>query len=279
MMFWEASVLYKHENEKKWRENRIHSYVNSEWEGAFQVEKQGFYSYKIEAWIDYALNWQHGIERKIADNQHVNSELLEGVAFLNEIHEKLSHNDKLYLDHLKNIFVNAHHYDEAIKEARSERLHHIFFNHPQKILANTSKEFKVYVDRKKARFSTWYEFFPRSASQHQGVHGTFKDCENLLPRVAKMGFDTLYLPPIHPIGEVNRKGKNNTTTTVEGDVGSTWGVGSKYGGHKAIHPQLGNLDDFKSLIQKAKEQHIEIAMDYALQAARSSVGKRTSAMV
>ena len=262
-----ASVLYKHENEKKWRENRIHSVVNSEWEGAFQVEKQGFYSYKIEAWIDYALNWQHGIERKIADNQHVNSELLEGVAFLNEIHEKLSHNDKLYLDHLKNIFVNAHHYDEAIKEARSERLHHIFFNHPQKILANTSKEFKVYVDRKKARFSTWYEFFPRSASQHQGVHGTFKDCENLLPRVAKMGFDTLYLPPIHPIGEVNRKGKNNNTTTVEGDVGSTWGVGSKYGGHKAIHPQLGNLDDFKSLIQKAKEQHIEIAMDYALQAA------------
>ena len=262
-----ASVLYKHENEKKWRENRIHSYVNSEWEGAFQVEKQGFYSYKIEAWIDYALNWQHGIERKIADNQHVNSELLEGVALINEIHEKLSHNDKLYLDHLKNIFVNAHHYDEAIKEARSERLHHIFFNHPQKILANTSKEFKVYVDRKKARFSTWYEFFPRSASQHQGVHGTFKDCENLLPRVAKMGFDTLYLPPIHPIGEVNRKGKNNTTTTVEGDVGSTWGVGSKYGGHKAIHPQLGNLDDFKSLIQKAKEQHIEIAMDYALQAA------------
>ncbi len=262
-----ASVLFKHENEKKWRENRIHLVVNNEWEGAFQVEKQGFYSYKIEAWVDYALNWQHGIERKIADNQHVNSELLEGIAYLNDVHEKVSHNDKLYLDHLKNIFVNEHNYNEAIQEATSQRLHHIFFNHPQKILANTSKEFKVYVDRKKARFSTWYEFFPRSASQHQGVHGTFKDCENLLPRVAKMGFDTLYLPPIHPIGEVNRKGKNNTTTTVEGDVGSTWGVGSHHGGHKAIHPQLGSLDDFKSLIQKAKEQNIEIAMDYALQAA------------
>lgn len=262
-----ASVLFKHENEKKWRENRIHLVVNNEWEGAFQVEKQGFYSYKIETWVDYALNWQHGIERKIADNQHVNSELLEGVAYLNDVHEKVSHNDKLYLDHLKNIFLNEHNYNEAIQEATSQRLHHIFFNHPQKILANTSKEFKVYVDRKKARFSTWYEFFPRSASQHQGVHGTFKDCENLLPRVAKMGFDTLYLPPIHPIGEVNRKGKNNTTTTVEGDVGSTWGVGSHHGGHKAIHPQLGSLDDFKSLIQKAKEQNIEIAMDYALQAA------------
>ncbi len=262
-----ASVLYKHEREKNWRENRINPVVNNEWEGLFTVEKQGFYSYKVEAWVDYALNWQHGIERKIADNQHVNSELLEGVAYLNEVHDKISQNDQFYLDHLKNIFVNPNNYEEAIKEATSQRLHHIFTVNPQKILANTSKEYRVYVDRKKARFSTWYEFFPRSASEHPGVHGTFKDCERLLPRVAKMGFDTLYLPPIHPIGEVNRKGKNNTTTTDEGDVGSTWGVGSHYGGHKAIHPQLGSLDDFKSLIQKAKEQNIEIAMDYALQAA------------
>jgi len=262
-----AAVLYKHEREKNWRENRIHLTVNNEWEGSFTVEKQGFYSYKVEAWVDYALNWQHGIERKIADNQHVNSELLEGVGYLNEIYNSLSHDDKLYIDHLKNIFPNKNNYDEAIIEATSGRLHHIFYSNPQKILVNTSKEFRVYVDRKKARFSTWYEFFPRSASEHPGVHGTFKDCERLLPRVAKMGFDTLYLPPIHPIGEVNRKGKNNTTTTVEGDVGSTWGVGSHYGGHKAIHPQLGSLDDFKSLIQRAKEQNIEIAMDYALQAA------------
>lgn len=262
-----ASVLYKHEKEKNWIENRIHLVVNNEWEGSFYVEKQGFYTYKVEAWVDYALNWQHGIERKIADNQYVNSELLEGIAYLNEVDEKASQNDQFYLDHLKNIFANENNYDEAIKEATSERLHHIFSANPQKILANTSKEYRVYVDRKKARFSTWYEFFPRSASKHQGVHGTFKDCERLLPRVAKMGFDTLYLPPIHPIGEINRKGKNNTTTTVEGDVGSTWGVGSQYGGHKAIHPQLGSLDDFKNLIQKAKEHGLEIAMDYALQAA------------
>ncbi|MGK0253739.1 MAG: starch synthase (maltosyl-transferring) [Mariniflexile sp.] len=262
-----ASVLYKHENEKKWRETRIHLVVNNEWEGSFSVEKQGFYSYKVEAWVDYALNWQHGIERKIDDNQHVKSELLEGIAYLNEISEKALPNDQLYLAHLKNIFANETNYDEAIREATSDRLHHIFSGIPQKILANTSKEFRVYVDRKKARFSTWYEFFPRSASQQPGVHGTFKDCERLLPRVAKMGFDILYLPPIHPIGEVNRKGKNNTTTTVDGDVGSTWGVGSRFGGHEAIHPELGSLDDFKSLIQKAKEQHIEIAMDYALQAA------------
>lgn len=262
-----ALVLYKQENEKKWKESRLKLIVNNEWSGAFKVEKQGFYTYKIEAWVDYALNWQHGIARKIDDNQHVNSELLEGIDFLKNIKKQVEQNDSFYLDHLINIFAQPQHYSESIREATSDRLHHIFYNNPQKILANTSGNYQVYVDRKKARFSTWYEFFPRSASQHEGVHGTFKDCERLLPRVAKMGFDTLYFPPIHPIGEINRKGKNNTTEAKDGDVGSAWGIGSQYGGHKDIHPQLGNLDDFKALIAKAKDQGIEIAMDYALQAA------------
>ncbi|WP_282134926.1 alpha-1,4-glucan--maltose-1-phosphate maltosyltransferase [Seonamhaeicola maritimus] len=262
-----ASILYKHENEKNWSEIRLHLDVNNEWKGAFTVEKQGLYTYKVEAWVDYALNWQHGIERKIEDNQHVTSELLEGIEYLKAIKDNVDQNDSFYFDHLINIFANDENYDEAITEAQSERLHHIFTKHPQKILANTSAEYQAYVDRKKARFSTWYEFFPRSASEQEGVHGTLKDCERLLPRVQKMGFDTLYLPPIHPIGEVNRKGKNNTTEAFEGDVGSTWGIGSKHGGHKDIHPELGSIEDFKSLIGKAKEHGIEIAMDYALQAA------------
>jgi len=262
-----ASVLYKHENGKKWQEARMDLVVNNEWESAFTVEKQGFYTYKVEAWVDYPLNWQHGIQRKIDDNQHVKSELLEGIDFLKVIKDKTDQDDSNFLDHLINIFGNEDRYDEAIIEARSERLHHIFTNYPEKLFVNTSKEYQVYVDRKKARFSTWYEFFPRSASEHEGVHGTLKDCERLLPRVAKMGFDTLYLPPIHPIGEVNRKGKNNTTEAKDGDVGSTWGIGSQYGGHKDIHPDLGTIADFKALVEKAKEQNIEIAMDYALQAA------------
>ena len=263
----EASILYKHEKSKKWSETRMHLDVNNEWKGSFSVNKQGFYSYKVEAWIDYALNWQHGIERKIDDNQHVKSELLEGLEYLKAMKDEVEKNDSFYLDHLVNIFANGDNYEEAIAEAQGDRLHQIFIKHPQKILANSSIEYKVYVDRKKARFSTWYEFFPRSASEKRGVHGTFKDCERILPRVKNMGFDTVYLPPIHPIGEDNRKGKNNTTEAKEGDVGSTWGVGSQYGGHKDIHPQLGTLKDFKSLIQKAKENGLEIAMDYALQAA------------
>ena len=262
-----ASVLYKHESEKKWSEARMTLIGNDEWKAAFTVEKQGYYAYKVEAWVDYALNWQHGIQRKIEDNQHVKSELLEGIEFLKTTSKKGNDAEKKYLENLKVVFENEQHYQDAIKEATSKKLHDIFTKYPEKKLANNSKEYQIYVDRLKARFSTWYEFFPRSASEQPGIHGTFKDCERLLPKVAKMGFDSLYFPPIHPIGEVNRKGKNNTTTAYEGDVGSTWGIGSQYGGHKDINQQLGSLEDFKTLIKKAKEYKIEIAMDYALQAA------------
>ena len=262
-----GSVLYKHESEKKWSEARMNLVGNDEWKATFTVEKQGYYAYKVEAWVDYALNWQHGIQRKIEDNQHVKSELLEGIEFLKTTSKKGNDAEKKYLDKLKEVFENEQHYQDAIKEATSKKLHDIFTKYPEKKLANNSKEYQIYVDRLKARFSTWYEFFPRSASEQPGIHGTFKDCERLLPKVAKMGFDTLYFPPIHPIGEVNRKGKNNTTTAYEGDVGSTWGIGSQHGGHKDINQQLGSLEDFKTLIKKAKEYKIEIAMDYALQAA------------
>ncbi|WP_299063963.1 alpha-1,4-glucan--maltose-1-phosphate maltosyltransferase [uncultured Polaribacter sp.] len=263
----QASLLYKHEKEKKWSEIRMSPTFNDEYSASFQTTKQGFYSYKIEGWVDYLLNWQHGLERKIDDSQHVNSELLEGAELLSSITKKVSLEEKNYLLHLIFIFKNSETYAEAIKEATSDKLTAILKNYPEKFLTETSVEYKVYVDRKKARFSTWYEFFPRSASEQEGKHGTFNDCHRLLPRIAQMGFDTLYFPPVHPIGEVNRKGKNNTTVAQNGDVGSTWGIGSKHGGHKDLHPELGSLEDFKNLIAKAKELGIEVAMDYALQAA------------
>ncbi|GAB5564010.1 MAG: alpha-1,4-glucan--maltose-1-phosphate maltosyltransferase [Winogradskyella sp.] len=262
-----ASVLYKHEKAKKWNEVRMHHVGNDEWKTSFVVEKQGFYSYKVQGWVDDGLNWQHGIERKIDDNQHVNSELLEGVLYLEPILKKASKEEKDYLNYCINAFRDEAKYEAAIKEVVSEELHDLFFKYPEKHLVNETKELQVYVDRKKARFSTWYEFFPRSASEEKGKHGTFKDCERLLPRVAQMGFDTLYFPPVHPIGYVNRKGKNNTTEAFEDDCGSAWGIGSPEGGHKDIHPKLGTVEDFKELVQKAKDLGIEVAMDYALQAA------------
>jgi len=262
-----ASVLFKHENENQWSEVRMHHVNNDEWQASFAVEKQGLYSYKVEGWVDYALNWQYGITKKIEDNQSVISELSEGVEYLKETSKKATTAEKAYLKQLQIIFVDQHSYNNAIAEAKSDKLSQIFVKYPAKKLSNSSKNFNVYVDRLKARYSTWYEFFPRSASEIKETHGTFKDCERLLPRVAKMGFDTLYFPPVNPIGEVNRKGKNNTTEAKPGDVGSCWGIGSKFGGHEAIHPELGTIDDFKSLIKNAKSLGIEVAMDYALQAA------------
>jgi starch synthase (maltosyl-transferring) len=262
-----ASVLYKHEKERTWREARMHELGNDEWQASFVVEKQGFYTYKVEGWVDYALNWQHGAERKIDDNQHIVSELLEGAELLKPLLKKANKEEKEYLGDCIEAFQSADQYEKAIAEAKSEHLHDIFVKYPEKHLANISHDLQIYVDRKKAEFSTWYEFFPRSASETEGQHGTFKDCERLLGRIANMGFDTLYFPPVHPIGEVNRKGKNNTTEAKKGDVGSAWGIGSQHGGHKDIHPELGTKEDFKDLVVKAKEHGIEIAMDYALQAA------------
>ena len=263
----ECCVKFKHEKDKKWSEVRMLPTENDEWEAGFLVEKQGFYFYFIEGWVDYALNWQHGTERKINDNQHVKSELLEGAEYCQAILKEVTKEEKVYLNTAIKAFQDAKLYDSAIAIALSDELHQIFKKYPTRTLANSSAELKVYVDRKKALFSTWYEFFPRSASETPGKHGTFKDCERLLPRVAEMGFDTLYFPPIHPIGEVNRKGKNNATTAEKGDVGSPWGIGSKFGGHKSTHPELGTIDDFKALVKKAQSMGIEIAMDYALQAA------------
>ena len=263
----ECCVKFKHEADNVWQEVRMVPKENEQWTATFKVEKQGLYSYFVEGWVDYALNWQHGTERKINDNQYVKSELLEGAEYVKSVIEFANDSEKEYLEKLVVYFTNESDYDKAIQEAMSPELHHIFKKYPIRFLENKSKELQVYVDRKKALFSTWYEFFPRSASAEEGKHGTFKDCERLLPRVASMGFDTLYFPPIHPIGEVNRKGKNNATNAEPGDVGSPWGIGSQYGGHKSTHPELGTIEDFKSLVKKAKELGIEVAMDYALQAA------------
>lgn len=263
----ECCVRFRHETDKKWTEIRMQPLGNDEFTATFTVAKQGFYTYQVEGWVDYPLNWQHGTERKVHDNQVVKSELLEGAEYVKAIQRLASKEEKDFLKTAAAAFSDEKQYDKAIEIALSAELHDIFLKYPVRYIENRSDEFRVYVDRKKALFSTWYEFFPRSASQYENTHGTFRDCERLLPRVASMGFDTLYFPPVHPIGEVNRKGKNNATNAQPGDVGSPWGIGSKYGGHKSIHPDLGTLADFRSLVNKAKELGIEIAMDYALQAA------------
>lgn len=263
----QADIAFKHEDDKSFSYLRMEHLGQDVHRAVFSVEKQGFYEYKVEGWVDNPLNWQHGIEAKLKDGQVVTSELLDGVQYLRHLQKQVKGKDKDYVGGLVKAFEDKTSYDEAVKAAISHKLHDLFVRYPLKKLVNSSKVLEVYVDRPKANFSTWYEFFPRSAASEPGKHGTFKDAERLLPKIAAMGFDTVYLPPIHPIGEVNRKGKNNTTTAEEGDSGVPWGIGSRFGGHKSIHPELGTEKDFKHFISKAGDNGLEVAMDLAFQAA------------
>ena len=194
--------------------------------------------------------------------------MLEGVNYLEPLfHKDISQDERDFLDKAKAVFSDDNRYDEACELAKTDQLKTILQKYPTKANASYSKELKAYVDRKKAQFSTWYEFFPRSAAEEPGKHGTFQDCKRLIPRISEMGFDVVYFPPIHPIGEKNRKGKNNATEAEPTDSGVPWAIGSKDGGHKSIHPELGSEQDFLDLVEVIKENGMELAMDIAFQCA------------
>lgn len=265
-----AEILFKHESDSQWSVSPLRHEVNDDWYGTFVVEKQRFYQYKVRAWVDYALNWQSGLIKKALDGQYVKVELNDGLPLLEETLNLISTSrDNQSYDFLRSTieYVKNGDYLKALEACTSKELTWVLEKYPTRKNSVESLEYKIWVDRPKAGFSAWYEFFPRSASPEKGRHGTFKDCEALLPRIADLGFDVIYFPPIHPIGEINRKGKNNSVTSKPGEPGSPWAIGSRYGGHDAIHPELGTLEDYKNLIAKAKEYGIEIAMDLAFQCA------------
>ena len=256
-------LYHKHHTDEEWSETPLEFLVNDRWQATFTAQKQGFYQYKVVGWVDYALNWHYEIGKKIEAGQNVAIELLDGIQHLQNCQKTANKTQAQYLKQLTKLFADEKQYAQAIQEAQSPQLKQIFTQHPQKNFATHSPEYSLWVDRQKGNFSAWYEFFPRSAAKEKGQHGTLKDCEQLLPRVAKLGFDTLYFPPIHPIGIAHRKGKNNATNAQEGDVGSPWAIAN----HKAIHPQLGTMADFEKLVKTANKHGIEIAMDFAMQCA------------
>ncbi len=262
-----AMLHFKGKKAKKWNSIPLNQLGNDRWGTTMIAESEGKYDYFIEAWVDWPLNWLFGTRKKIDAGQDVTSELLEGAEYLEAIFNKLDAKTKKSAEKWISILQTKASYQDAISLVQGNDIEKTLVQFPTKHLAAKTAMLPWLVERKKALFSTWYEFFPRSASSKEGKHGTFKDCEKILPRVAKMGFDTLYFPPVHPIGEVNRKGKNNATDAQKGDVGSPWGIGSHHGGHMSLHPELGTEKDFKSLVDTAKSLGIEIAMDFALQAA------------
>ncbi|MFY0671849.1 MAG: alpha-1,4-glucan--maltose-1-phosphate maltosyltransferase [Bacteroidia bacterium] len=262
-----AHLLYKQATKRKWHEVPFTEQGNDAWEATFILDARDYFDYKVEAWVDHALTWHYGLTKKVKADVDVKVELGDGLPHLSFLmNQKLSKDQKTYVSNCIEL-INSKSFDEASKALVEGDIEKIFREFPEKpFKSEYDAGLQVYADREKAVFSTWYEFFPRSSSSTLDKQGTFKACEAILPYVQELGFDTLYFPPIHPIGFLNRKGKNNTTTALPGDVGSPWAIGAPEGGHKDILPDLGTLEDFKSLITKAKELGIDMAMDFALQA-------------
>jgi starch synthase (maltosyl-transferring) len=239
---------------------------NDRWRGEFSVELLGRYKYTVEGWIDRFQTWRGELLKRVAAGQDVHVDLLIGAELIGEAAMRATGDDAVLLRDWARRLRESKDRPEGADIALEEKSLGILQRYPDRHLASRyEKELVVTVDREKARFSTWYEIFPRSCSPQAGLHGTFRDCEARLPDIASMGFDVVYLPPIHPIGRTFRKGKNNSEEAQPTDVGSPWAIGSPEGGHKSIHPELGTLEDFRRFVAKAKEHGLEIALDIAFQ--------------
>jgi len=222
-----AAVRHKGPDAPRWSETPLAPLGNDLWAGSFEVDRPGLWSFRIEAWVDRVASFQEELRRKVAAGQaDLTSELSEGSALLG--------NDELTVETALAVPAGT----------RSEKA--------------WSTTYSVDADRVLGRFGSWYELFPRS-------WGGFAGVRELLPRFAELGFDVLYLPPIHPIGHTNRKGRNNAETAKPGDVGSPWAIGSAEGGHDAIDPSLGTEKELRTLVADAKKLGIEIALDFAIQ--------------
>jgi starch synthase (maltosyl-transferring) len=259
-------LLYRKEDEPLWTEIPMEPLGNDRWRGSFVVTEVGRYRYSIEAWIDRFTTWRQGLVKKVQADQDVSVDILAGIEIIEEASPRAPDIEGEKLQAWARLLRSKTDPSEKVDLALDEELAQMVPKYPDRRLSTTyEKELRVVVDRERARFSAWYEVFPRSCGSEPGVHGTLKDCEDRLPYIAAMGFDVLYLTPIHPIGRTHRKGKNNAYQAGPDDTGSPWAIGSEEGGHTAVHPHLGTLEDFRHLVKKAEEQGMDVAIDLAFQ--------------
>lgn len=262
-----CALLYRREGEAAWQESPMELLGNDRWRASFTPAEPGIYVYTVQGWIDHFKSWSRDLAKRVQAGQDVTVDLLIGAELVAAAGKRAAASDKKSLLTFEKELRSGG--VEGSRRALSDELARLMAATSERRYVTTyAKELKVVVDRERARFGAWYELFPRSCSAVPGKHGTFKDVEErMLPYVAELGFDVLYLPPIHPIGTSFRKGRNNTTTPAPGDPGSPWAIGSAQGGHKAIHPELGTLEDFRRLVQAAAGYGIELALDIAFQCA------------
>jgi starch synthase (maltosyl-transferring) len=262
-----AAVLrYRTVKDTAWHEVPMEPLGNDRWAGRFLLEENTRYVYTLEAWPDAYRAWAEDLRKRVSVGMDVASELLEGAALLRSALARIVGADRRRLEARLAEFEAASDTDRRSRLLLNEEVAEILDAHPDRAAATRyDQELEVVADRPLARFAAWYELFPRSQSRVPGRPGTFRDCIERLPEIATMGFDVIYLPPIHPIGRSFRKGRNNALQAGPDDPGSPWAIGNEQGGHKAIDPALGTPADFRAFLRAAREHGIEIALDYALQ--------------
>jgi starch synthase (maltosyl-transferring) len=262
-------LLYGKEGNKTWDgQTAMQALVNDRWRGEFTVTELGAYRYSLQAWVDHFQSWRRDLLKRLQADQDVTADLLIGGKLVDEAASRAKGADARQLKDWAKTLLGKLEGEAKIRLALDDALSRLMEQYPDGAFSSRyDKELRVVVDPERARFSAWYELFPRSWAAAPGKHGTFRDLESVLPYVAGMGFDVLYLPPIHPTGATFKKGKNNSTSPGPADPGSPWAIGSAEGGHKAVHPELGDLADFRRLLARARDLNLDIALDIAFQCA------------
>jgi starch synthase (maltosyl-transferring) len=262
-----VSLLWRAESEAEWHEIPMEPLGNDRWQARFPIRHLKPHLYRVEAWIDHFLTWQRDLRKRRDADAVEKVDLLVGAELVMAAAARARGGDGRDLARRGQELRETDASPAAFDRALSPELSALMARHAERVdVARSEPELRVDVDRERARFSAWYELFPRSWGA-KGRHGTFRDVEARLPYVAGMGFDVLYLSPIHPIGRVNRKGPNNDPNTKRGDLGSPWAIGAREGGHTALHPKLGTIADFRRLVRKAQSVGLEVALDIAFQCA------------
>jgi starch synthase (maltosyl-transferring) len=261
-----GDLLYRPKGAHAFQEAPMEALGNDRFRASFELTSIGLWEYTVVGFIDAFATWRRGLSRKVEAGQDVSLELLMGAELIEHAVARAGADDAAALEVMsKALRDTSTPMDVRVQTALRSELVEWMARAPDRGFASRYRHtLEVVVDRPRARFSAWYEFFPRSFGE-EGRHGTFKDAEKMLPYVAEMGFDVLYLPPIHPIGRSFRKGRNNSPTSEPGEPGSPWAIGAAEGGHMSVHPELGTLDDFQRFVERARDHGIEVALDIAFQ--------------
>ena len=264
-----AELRWRHEGETTWREAPMAPLGGDRFRGVFEVPVQGRYRFCIRAAVDPYATWLRDAGRKLEAGQDVSVELLVGAELLADAARRARGRRRTRLEGAAEALRGAAEEgagpSAALAAAGVPELRELARRHCDPAAVVTTGSWPVLAERARARFGSWYELFPRSAAGRPGRHGTFADVEGRLDYVAAMGFDVLYLPPVHPIGRTNRKGRDGVPAAAPGDPGSPWAIGAEEGGHDAVHPALGTLADFDHLLGAAAARGIEVALDLAFQ--------------